>query len=52
LSLYGPGIEDFLDAIPMGVTFKIVGPPTDAFGYGVCHSVGFQHDWELEGSRS
>ena len=48
LSLYGPEIPDFLDAIRMAATFKIVGPPTNAFGYGVCHSVGFEHDWALQ----
>ncbi len=25
----------------------VVGPPTDTFGYGVCHSVMFQHRWEM-----
>jgi lipopolysaccharide transport system ATP-binding protein len=47
LSLYGSGVGDFVDAVPMAATFKIVGPPTDGFGYGVCHAVAFEHDWTL-----
>jgi lipopolysaccharide transport system ATP-binding protein len=47
LSLYGPEVSDFVDGVPMAATFKVVGPPTDGFGYGVCHAVAFEHDWEL-----
>jgi hypothetical protein len=27
--------------------FKIVAPAVDTFGYGVCHTVNFEHEWEL-----
>jgi hypothetical protein len=47
LSLYGPEINDFLHAITNAGTFKIIAPPVDTFGYGVCHPVGFEHAWEV-----
>jgi lipopolysaccharide transport system ATP-binding protein len=47
LNLYGPEIKDFFHAVTHAASFKIVGPPVDTFGYGVCHTVCFQHDWEL-----
>jgi homopolymeric O-antigen transport system ATP-binding protein len=47
VSLYGSGIKDFLHAMTDGSSFKIVGPPVDTFGYGVCHTVKFEHEWEL-----
>jgi lipopolysaccharide transport system ATP-binding protein len=47
LSLYGPEIKDFLHAITNASTFKIIAPPVDTFGYGVCHSVGFEHAWAI-----
>jgi energy-coupling factor transporter ATP-binding protein EcfA2 len=51
LNLYGPEIKDFLHTVTNAASFKIVGPPVDTFGYGVCHTVCFEHDWELiEGS--
>jgi hypothetical protein len=47
VSLYGPGIKDFLHAMTHAATFKIVAPAVDTFGYGVCHAVNFEHEWEL-----
>jgi hypothetical protein len=47
LNLYGPEIKDFLHAVTNAASFKIVGPPVDTFGYGVCHPVSFEHDWQL-----
>ena len=47
VSLYGPGIKDFLHAMTDAATFKITAPAVDTFGYGVCHAVSFEHDWEL-----
>ncbi len=45
LSLYGPGIEDFLTDAPNVATFKIVGPPVNTFGYGVSGTIRFDHEW-------
>ena len=45
LSLYGPGIEDFLTDAPNVVRFKIVGPPVNTFGYGVSGTIRFDHEW-------
>lgn len=47
VSLYGPGIKDFLHAVTDAATFKIVAPAVDTFGYGVCHTVNFEHEWQL-----
>lgn len=47
LSLYGPDVKDFLDTATMSPQFKVVGPPVDTFGYGVCHTVLFDHEWAL-----
>ncbi|HYA28411.1 MAG TPA: ABC transporter ATP-binding protein, partial [Acidobacteriota bacterium] len=47
VSLYGSGIKDFLDSMTDAATFKIIAPAVDTFGYGVCHAVNFEHDWEL-----
>jgi len=50
LSLYGAGIKDFLHVEDEAVTFKIIAPPVDTFGFGVCHAVKFEHHWELVNS--
>jgi len=47
LSLYGPEISDFLHTITNASSFKIIAPSVDTFGYGVCHSIGFDHSWEI-----
>lgn len=46
VSLYGSGIKDFLHGMTDAATFKIIGPAVDTFGYGVCHAVNFEHEWE------
>jgi len=47
VSLYGPGVKDFIDSITTAVSFKIIAPSVDTFGYGECHTVQFKHEWEL-----
>jgi lipopolysaccharide transport system ATP-binding protein len=47
VSLYGSGIKDFLHGMTDAATFKITAPAVDTFGYGVCHAVNFEHEWEL-----
>ena len=47
VSLYGSGIKDFLHGMTDAATFKIIAPAVNTFGYGVCHTVNFEHDWEL-----
>ena len=47
LSLYGPEIKDFFHVVTNAATFKIIAPPVDTFGYGVCHPIGFDHVWEI-----
>jgi len=47
LYLYGPDIKDFYHEVSQAALFKIVGPPVDAFGYGVCHTIHFDHKWEI-----
>jgi len=46
LNLYGPEVSDFLDRRSPAASFRIVGPPTDAFGYGVGETLLFNHRWE------
>jgi lipopolysaccharide transport system ATP-binding protein len=47
VSLYGPGIKDFLDSVTTAASFKIIAPAVDTFGYGECHTVQFKHEWQL-----
>lgn len=47
LYLYGANISDFFHSLSQAASFKIVGPPVDAFGYGVCHTIHFDHHWEM-----
>lgn len=49
VSLYGPLVTDFLDADLTAASFKITSPPVDAFGYGDCHIIRFNHEWQLSG---
>jgi lipopolysaccharide transport system ATP-binding protein len=51
VSLYGSGIKDSLHRVTDAATFKIVGPAVDTFGYGVCHTVNFENEWELIDER-
>lgn len=46
VSFYGPKIVDFHDRLQPAAQFRIVGPPVDAFGYGVCNIFRFAHRWE------
>lgn len=46
LYLYGPEITDFYHEVGQAALFKIVGPAVNAFGYGVCHTIHFDHDWQ------
>jgi len=50
LYLYGPEIKDFYHTVNQAALFKIVGPDVDAFGYGVCHTIHFDHDWRAQDS--
>jgi len=47
VNLYGPEIQDFFHAFN-AASFKIIGPSVDTFGYGECHTVRFEHDWDLK----
>jgi lipopolysaccharide transport system ATP-binding protein len=46
VSLYGADVKDFLDSIRTAASFKIIAPAVDTFGYGECHTVHFEHEWE------
>ncbi|MBN1670286.1 MAG: ATP-binding cassette domain-containing protein [Kiritimatiellae bacterium] len=46
VNLYGPRITDFYDRLMPAAEFQIVGPPTNAFGFGVNQTFLFEHDWE------
>jgi len=50
LYLYGSGIKDFQHAANQAALFKIVGPPVDGLGFGVGHTISFDHDWQLRES--
>lgn len=53
VSLYGPHVKDFIDDWIDAASFRIVGPAVNTFGYGVCHTVNFEHGWEqVEDPRS
>lgn len=49
LDLYGAGVSDFHEQRVAAASFRVVGPPVDAFGFGVYHHILFDHDWELVG---
>jgi homopolymeric O-antigen transport system ATP-binding protein len=46
ISLFGPDIEDFYDRKMPAAAFSIVGPPTNAFGFGIGDTIKFEHTWE------
>lgn len=46
ISLYGPEIVDFYDIKVPIAKFQVVGPPVNTFGYGICHTFKFKHDWK------
>jgi lipopolysaccharide transport system ATP-binding protein len=47
ISLYGPELTDFYHRASGRGTFRIVGPPVDANGYGICGVTKLDHHWEL-----
>lgn len=47
VDLYGPNITDFYDRKAPAINFKIIGPPVDTFGYGICYTFNMQHRWEI-----
>ncbi|MEM8669854.1 MAG: ABC transporter ATP-binding protein [Planctomycetota bacterium] len=48
ISLYGQGISDFFHRATAVAPFRVVGPPTDAFGFGVAGLVELEHSWCLQ----
>jgi hypothetical protein len=48
ISLYGAEVTDFFDRYVQAAAFRVVGPPTDAFGFGVNHVVRFDHRFEAD----
>ncbi|MEW5804415.1 MAG: ABC transporter ATP-binding protein [bacterium] len=46
LHLYGSSITDFYDRWNGATSFQVVGPPTDAYGFGINHIIKFDHKWE------
>jgi len=49
VGLYGEDIDSVFDSIGTAAHFQIISPPIDTFGFGVCHTVFFDHSWELLG---
>lgn len=46
VSLYGPETTEFYDRRTSAATFQIIGPPTNAFGFGVSNVFNFKHKWD------
>jgi lipopolysaccharide transport system ATP-binding protein len=46
INFYGPRITEFYDKWAPGVPFKVIGPPVNAFGFGVNNLFKFEHRWE------
>ncbi|AFL72201.1 ABC transporter ATP-binding protein [Thiocystis violascens] len=44
-SLYGPGVSDYWHQQINVARFHIDAPPIDTLGYGLCHSIAFDHEW-------
>lgn len=49
ISLLGPGPTDFYHRSSLRGVFRIVGPPTDALGYGLNGITKIPHGWNLNG---
>jgi len=49
ISLYGPETIDFYHRGSLRGNFRIVGPPTDANGYGILGTVKLDHQWQIDG---
>ncbi|MFP4500593.1 MAG: ABC transporter ATP-binding protein [Candidatus Hydrogenedentota bacterium] len=47
VSLCGPEVEDFYDRHRNTAPFRVIGPPIDTNGYGLCEAVRIEHSWEL-----
>lgn len=45
IHFYGSRITDFYDRCEPGIPFQIIGPDTDAFGFGVNKLFLFEHEW-------
>lgn len=48
ISLYGPERTDFYHERIHATGFRVTGPPVDGFGYGLCHTFRFTHEWRTE----
>ncbi len=49
ITLLGPGTTDFYHRSSLRGVFRIVGPPTDANGYGLNGITTIQHGWKVNG---
>ena len=49
ISLLGPGPTDFYHRSSLRGVFRIVGPPTDANGYGLNGITTIRHGWKVNG---
>ncbi len=49
ISLYGPETIDFYHRSSLRGGFRVVGPPTDANGYGILGTVKLDHQWQVNG---
>lgn len=49
ITLMGPETTDFYHRSSLRGVFRIVGPPTDANGYGLNGITKFQHGWKVNG---
>jgi len=49
VSLLGPETTDFYHRASGRGVFRIVGPPTDANGFGINGVTSLQHDWGMNG---
>jgi hypothetical protein len=49
ISLFGPEPTDFYHRSSLRGVFRIVGPPTDANGYGLNGITKLQHSWKVNG---
>jgi lipopolysaccharide transport system ATP-binding protein len=49
VSLLGPETTDFYHRASGRGVFRIVGPPTDANGYGINGVTSLQHEWDVNG---
>ncbi len=48
ISLYGPESTDFFHRRSRCGSFRIVGPPNNPDGYGICGTMQLDHRWKLE----